>query len=313
MVKKRILYWISTFVLVLIAIVQFWSYRLCYIALHPPRDKATYESMGYSYPQISGWLDSIRAKGVLCDTTILNDKNERLYARWIAAPEPTNRTAVVLHGYQGSSLSMLMIGYMFNHDLGFNVLLPDLRGHGESEGGAVYMGWEERHEVIRWIEIADEIFGGNTQIVIHGISMGGATTMIAAGDSNLPPTVRCAIEDCGYTSVQDAFSVSWDEDLKFLKFPLFNLGDMWCRILYGWGFSEASPLNCMRDCNLPMLFIHGEQDSLLPVEMVHRLYEAKPGKKELWILPGVDHGAAYLDYPKVYTERVQTFVEDYFE
>lgn len=313
MVKKRILYWGGAVVVILLVIALFWSYRLCYIALHPPRDKATYESMGHSYPQITEWLDSIQVYGALRDTTILNDKNERLYARWIAAAEPTNRTAVILHGYQGSGLSMLMIGYMFNHDLGLNVLLPDLRGHGDSEGGSTYMGWAERHEVIRWIEIADEIFGGNTQIVIQGISMGGATTMIAAGDSKLPSTVRCAIEDCGYTSVKDAFSISWNEDLKYLKFPLFNLGDMWCQILYGWSFAEASPLNCMSNCKLPMLFIHGEKDSLLPVEMVHRLYEAKPGEKELWILPDVDHGAAYLNQPEAYTERVRTFIESYFE
>ena len=280
MVKKRILYWIAAVIVILLIIPLFWSYRLCYITLHPPRDKATYESMGYSYPQITGWLDSIQDKGALRDTMIINDKNEQLYARWIAAPVPTNRTAVVLHGYQGSSLSMLMIGYMFNHDLGFNVLLPDMRGHGKSQSRAVYMGWKERHEIVRWIEIANEIFGGDTQIAIHGISMGGATTMIVAGDPNLPPTVRCAIEDCGYTSVEDAFSVSWNEHLKYLKFPLFNLGDIWCRILYGWSFAEASPLNSISNCNLPMLFIHGEKDSLLRVEMVPRLHEAKPGNKE---------------------------------
>ena len=62
-----------------------------------------------------------------------------------------------------------------------------------------------------------------------------------------------------------------------------------------------------------MLFIHGEEDSLLPVDMAYTLYEAKPGEKELWILPGVDHGAAYRDYPDVYTQRVRTFVDTYFD
>ena len=47
--------------------------------------------------------------------------------------------------------------------------------------------------------------------------------------------------------------------------------------------------------------------------MVHRLYEAKIGDKELWILSGVDHGAAYLHDPQIYAQRVRTFVEHWFE
>ena len=62
-----------------------------------------------------------------------------------------------------------------------------------------------------------------------------------------------------------------------------------------------------------MLFIHGDEDSVVPVEMVHRLYDAKIGAKELWILPGVAHGASYLHDPQAYTQRVRAFVEQWFE
>lgn len=310
--KKKILYGVATFVVMIFIAALIWSYKLCYVGLHPAQDTATFESMGYSYPQMAEWLDSIRVEGALKDTTILNEDNHKLFARWVAAPNTTNKTAFILHGYQGSSLSMLQIGYMFNKELGYNIFLPDLRAHGQSEGDVACMGWKERHEVIRWIEIADDVFGGDTQIVVQGISMGGGTTMIVAGDKNLPPMVKCAINDCGYTSVYDAFSVSWNEKLKYLKFPLFDLGNMWSRILYGWRFDDASPLNSMKECYLPLFIIHGEKDSLLPVDMAYDLFDIKPGEKELWILPGVDHGAAYLDYPQEYAQRVQAFVERWF-
>lgn len=143
--------------------------------------------------------------------------------------------------------------------------------------------------------------------------MGAATTMIASAEESLPACVRCAVEDCGYTSTRDIFADSWEKQCRLPLFPLFHLSDLWCRILYGWSFTKASPLDAVHRCRLPMLFIHGDKDSVVPVEMVHRLYEAKIGDKELWILSGVDHGAAYLHDPQIYAQRVRTFVEHWFE
>lgn len=79
-----------------------------------------------------------------------------------------------------------MIGYLYNHDLGYNILLPDLHYHGQSEGRAIRMGWLDRFDLLHWMEVADGIFGGDTRMVVHGISMGAATTMMASGEPNGP-------------------------------------------------------------------------------------------------------------------------------
>ena len=68
----------------------------------------------------------------------------------------------------------------------------------DAEGRAIRMGWLDRLDVLRWMEVANALFGGNTQIVLYGVSMGAATTMIAAAEESLPACVRCAVEDCGY-------------------------------------------------------------------------------------------------------------------
>ena len=65
-----------------------------------------------------------------------------------------------------------MIGYLYNHDLQYNVLLPDLQHQGESGGPAIQMGWKDRLDVMQWMHIANQIYGDSTQMVVHGISIG---------------------------------------------------------------------------------------------------------------------------------------------
>ena len=318
MTTRRITRTIALFVLLLTAAVIGGSFYMLGFSLRPEetmraKNATAYEYMYAEYPFLRPWTDSLERAGALRDTVIVDPQGVRLHALYAAAPEPTDRTAVIVHGYTDCAVRMLMIGYLYNHDLRYNILLPDLHYHGRSEGRAIRMGWLDRLDVLRWMEVANALFGGNTQIVLNGVSMGAATTMLAAAEESLPACVRCAVEDCGYTSTRDIFADSWEKQCRLPLFPLFHLSDLWCRILYGWSFAKASPLDAVHRCRLPMLFIHGDKDSVVPVEMVHRLYEAKIGDKELWILSGVDHGAAYLHDPQIYAQRVRTFVEHWFE
>ena len=84
-----------------------------------------------------------------------------------------------------------------------------------------------------------------------------------------------------------------------------------CDLKYGWSFREASALRQVAKCELPMLFIHGDADDFVPTRMVYPLYEAKPGEKELWVVPGAAHAMSYRDNRAEYTRRVAEFVGRY--
>lgn len=217
---------------------------------------------------------------------------------------------MIVHGYTDNAVRMLMIGYLYNHDLGCNILLPDLYYHGQSEGRAIRMGWKDRLDVLRWMEIANDIFGGDTRMVVHGISMGAATTMMVSGEEQRP-YVKCFVEDCGYTSVRDQFAKELKEQFGLPAFPLLDVAGWLCDLKYGWNFREASSLKQVAKCRLPMLFIHGDADGYVPTRMVYPLYEAKPGEKELWVVPGAAHAVSYRDNREEYTRRVKAFVEKY--
>ena len=180
----------------------------------------------------------------------------------------------------------------------------------DAEGRAIRMGWLDRLDVLRWMEVADTLFGGNTQMVVHGISMGAATTMMVAGESQRP-YVKCFVEDCGYTSVWDEFSNELKTSFGLPAFPLMHTASWLCDLKYGWNFREASALAQVAKCELPMLFIHGDADDYVPTWMVYPLYEAKPGEKELWLVPGAGHAYSYRDNREEYTAVVREFVGKY--
>ena len=198
--------------------------------------------------------------------------------------------------------------------LRFNILLPDLSAHGQSTGDHIGMGWNERYEVEKWIDVATSMWPGDSvppRVVLHGISMGAATVMTTAGDS-LPPCVKAVVEDCGYTSVWDEFSGQMREQFGLSEFPILYTSSALCRLRYGWSFGEASPLKQVARCHLPMLFIHGGNDTFVPTEMVHRLYAAKPEPKQLWVAPGSEHARAFTDHAEDYERVLRQFLNTYF-
>ena len=264
------------------------------------------------YPYLKTWLEQAEAKGYLCDTCIINHKGKRLVGKYIAAEKQTNQTAIVIHGYTDNAYRIMHIGHMYNHDLGYNVLIPNLQYHGESEGEAIQMGWNDRLDILEWMDFANRLFGGNTEMVIHGISMGAATVMNVSGET-LAPYVKCFIEDCGYTSVWDQFAKELKEDFGLPTFPLLYAADALCSIKYGWRFCEASSLEQVKKSKLPMFFIHGTEDRYVPTWMVQPLFEAKRGEKELWLVEKARHAVAFKENRTEYIRRVKAFTDRYIK
>lgn len=287
-----------------------------------------------TYPEIVLWIDSLKQAKALRDTFVVMPTGERHHAFFVYGPRPTVRTAVLVHGYHDCAMRMIQLGYVYHHLLGYNILLPDLHAHGQSEGDAVQMGWKDRLDILRWTAIADSLFRAynqwkisdsvvlarrtmhpetsSTRMVVHGVSMGAATTMSLSGEAT-PSYIRGFVEDCGYTSVWDEFSYELKEQFSLPSFPLMWSTSMLCDLRYGWSFGEASPLRQVAKCRKPMLFIHGMDDHYVPTRMVYPLYEAKRGEKMLYLAPGSQHAVSYRDHRKEYVAYVRAFCKKYVE
>ena len=318
--KKKILLRaiIAIFLAAVIALIAASFYFLNY-ALGPYK-RSHQEAMERFYKRepasLKTWVDSLELCHVMHDTTINIDSRGKMAALYLRAPQPTNRVAVLLHGYNDRAESMLHIAYIYYHDMGFNVLLPHFFAHGDSDGDHIDMGWPDRLDMIRWINVADSMFRGDstsTQVVVHGISMGGFTTMCISGEK-CPPCVKCFVEDCGYTSVWDEFAGEMRNEFDLPPFPLMHTTSLLCKMRYGWTFSEASAINQLKKSTLPMLFIHGDADDFVPYAMLDHLYAAKQhGYKEKYVAHGTEHARSFTNHPEEYTSRVKSFVSRFIK
>ena len=236
-----------------------------------------------------------------------------LHATFYQAPVPTGRSVILAHGYSGNGDEMAQFGDLYRNQLGFNILIPDARGHGFSEGDYIGMGWHERRDYqmwIDWLEGRVRSQGNEPEILLHGVSMGGATVMMTSGEA-LPPSVKAVIEDCGFTSAADVFTWQLRRLNGLPAFPVIPSTSLVTQIRAGYSFYEASALKQVAKSNLPMLFIHGDADTFVPFEMVHELYAAHPGPKQLYVVPGSPHGANYIFDPPAYEAQVKAFLAEY--
>lgn len=313
--KKRLIYSLVALLVVFAAATTYGSFYLVDYALKsaPESHRKNWGKAMDWYPELKPWLDSIKTEGAWSDTFAIMPDGLRAHAVCIKSHKAEGRTAVVVHGYTNNSIDMLHIARIYNKEMHYNVVLPDLHGHGLSQGDDIQMGWFDRLDVLKWIDLAPKMFstvGDSMRLVVHGISMGAATTMCVSGE-HTPDYVKCFVEDCGYTSAWDEFAHELRGRFSLPEFPLLYTASWLTQAKYGWSFKEASPLKQVAKCKKPMFFIHGDKDTFVPTWMVYPLYEAKPQPKQLWIAPGSEHAFAYRDHREEYIKKVEAFVGKY--
>ena len=249
--------------------------------------------------------------------TLASDDGLQLHA-WLfdpdcVAPKP-HLYAICCHGYTGEPAEMAKWAHRYAK-LGFTVLVPAQRAHELSEGRYVGMGWLERNDLLGWIRLITDS-DGDARILLHGNSMGAATVMMAAGDPRLPRNVVAAIEDCGYASVSGQFE---DTARAMFHLPrpvaamLVRAAGLVCKRRAGYGFAEASCTRMLRHATIPMLFIHGGDDTFVSPRFLEANYRACASlDREKLLVPGADHTMSASTAPDLYWRKVTGFVRRVF-
>ena len=220
----------------------------------------------------------------------------------------SNKTAIVFHGYGGEYHEMQQYCKFF-FDKNFNVLVVDMRTHGESEGNCIGFGWLDRKDALSWIEFINNKTP-DTNIVLFGISM-GATTVCCVSGEDLPKNVVAIISDCAFSNLgnQIEFVVRKHKLLwKFFKKHLYS----YVKHVHDFDINQADAIKQVKNTNVPILFIHGQNDSFVPVENVTSLYNVTPsGQRSKYVEADADHAMAYSVGGVLYEKKINDFLKSY--
>ena len=292
--------------LIVILILFYISFRLYNFALNPKSSKeGIFNSKDNNEPRFQDtWIYDYKDKE---DVFINSFDNLKLHG-YILQTENSDKWAITVHGYTNKAESMSAMAYKY-HSLGYNILMPDLRGHGKSEGSYVGMGWHDRLDILKWIDLIIRE-NKDAKILLHGISMGAGTVMMVSGEE-LPENVKVIIEDCGYTSAKEQLAYNLKTMFKLPSFPILNFCSLITKIKDNYFISEASAIKQLQKAKVPILFIHGDKDKFVPFYMLDKLYNACSSKKDKLIIKDVGHAKSESLKSDLYWNKVEEFIKPY--
>lgn len=236
-----------------------------------------------------------------------NGGNE-IFADILRASDSTGKWAIVVHGYASKPEEMGHYACRY-YENGYNVLLPHLKAHGLDKEKYCSMGYYDRYYVTAWIDYLVTEFP-ECEIVLHGVSMGSATVMLATGEK-LPDNVKCAVADCGYTNCYSEYASQFRKILHLPAFPMLNIVNMISKLRGNFDLRKCSPDKAVARSETPTFFIHGEKDSFVPYAMLDKLYAACPAEKDKLSVKGAVHAASSLVDPERYWDRAERFISRY--
>ena len=211
------------------------------------------------------------------------------------------------HGYRSNPITDFSGGTELSFQMGHNVLLVDERAHGRSDGNTIGFGILERQDLLEWVNYAISRFGDDVKILLYGVSMGGATVLMASA-LDLPENVKGIIADCPFASpieiILDVGRKTMPWLPSWLVKPFAILG---ARIYGGFDLLETDASQEVAVSKVPILIIHGEDDRYVPCEMSN-LVSANPQLVERHTFPGAAHGISYLADTPRYHRIVKEFI-----
>lgn len=245
------------------------------------------------------WYDTIKKQ----DYTVQSYDGYVLHVQKIFNPQPTDRYMLISHGYTDNHIGSLKYTRMYL-ELGFNVILYDLRGHGENEPTFCTYSIRERRDLEALIRDSRARYPEAKVLGIHGESLGSATSIAVL---EYKPPIDFVVADCGFSEITTVMQGG----LKGMHLPawLVHWASVCAKLRFGYYYHQMRPIDSLADNRIPILFIHGDKDDFIIPAHSQKMQQATKGYSELHLIPGATHAASVLTAPEDYNRYVQAFLE----
>ena len=242
---------------------------------------------------------------------IMSDRGEGLVGYLMKAKEPSDIYVFGAHGYRSYGKKEFCGFAQYYLSRGINVFFPDHVASGESEGTHCSFGYHEKEDCMKWLKYMTDHFGKDIKIILHGVSMGSATVCMMTGRNDLPENVKFTVADCGFTTAKDLFKFKMD-GLGIPDFGLLKGVNFVNMINHGFDFRDIAPTESVKNAKVPMLFVHGKEDNLVPSYMAKELFDnCSAPYKDILIVEGADHAQAHVDGKQEYEDKIDAFIEKF--
>ena len=266
-------------------------------------NKTSYVKYYHLMADADKWLKGHQVE----DVYITSDDGLKLHALLIPADNPKG-TMLFAHGYRSTILLDFGLVFEFYRNQGMNLLVPDQRCHGKSEGTFITFGVKESRDMKNWIDFHNKTFG-NYPIVLSGLSM-GASTMMYLADQQLPNNVKGIIADCGFTSPRAILDTVFRSVIHLPSGPTLFITDVLTRFIAGFSLDEKDSRDILTNCKLPIFMVHGEKDGFVPCSMTHDGFAACREPKKLLLVKEADHGVSFLVDKERYINMILEFLSE---
>ncbi len=251
------------------------------------------------------WIEEQNIQNI----SITSQRGDLLKGYLTVNESPSNVFVLFAHGYRSDHNGDPANFMRYYLEKGCNFLSVDHVSHGKSGGKYIGFDYFESKDCLDWIDYLISRFGNDIKIILHGVSMGGATVCKMA--DKVPEQVKFAVADCPYTSALEEFDAvikgtGFRHTGTFLK--IFN--EMNKRFA-GYDLKETDVRESVKNAKIPMLFVHGAADTFVPTRMGIELYELCRNKKELMLVEDAPH-AESIRYNEIgYHKKLDEFIDKY--